>query len=172
MPQPFRLCTSIVLTDIRGKPVAEVPGQELGDAVDRMICDHCEDVAQVGFGIDAVEFASIDQAVDRSSALSTRIGACEQPVLAPQRHTTERALGSAVVDLEPAVVTIAAELGSARAGVADRGRKLGSPRPPGASSPRASVAIPQAGGRRGFGASPTPRCRDRPGSACHPSCTG
>jgi hypothetical protein len=58
--------------------VVEVPGQQLGDVVDRMICNHREHVAQVGFGIDAVEFASPDQAVDRGSALSARIGAGEQ----------------------------------------------------------------------------------------------
>lgn len=92
-----------------------------------MICDHREDVAQIGFGIDAVEFASLDQAVDRSGALSASIGAGEQPVLPAQRDAAQRALSGAVVDLQLAVVTIVTELGPARAGVADSGGKLGSP---------------------------------------------
>jgi hypothetical protein len=43
-----------------------------------------EHLAQVRFGIDAVEFGCADEAVDRGGAFATGIGAREQVVLATQ----------------------------------------------------------------------------------------
>jgi hypothetical protein len=45
-----------------------MPGQELVDPVDRVIGDAGEDVTQVGFGVDAVQFAGFDQAVGHLEA--------------------------------------------------------------------------------------------------------
>jgi hypothetical protein len=51
-----------------------------------MICDDAEHVAQVGFGVDSVERAGFDQAVDRGGSLSAGVGSGEQPVLPAERH--------------------------------------------------------------------------------------
>jgi hypothetical protein len=52
--------------------VGPMPGQELVDPVDRVIGDAGEDVTQVGFGVDAVQFAGFDQAVFGWSSDSAR----------------------------------------------------------------------------------------------------
>ena len=46
----------------------EVPGQQLGDAIDGMIGDALDDVPQISFGIEAVGLGSFDQAVNRCGA--------------------------------------------------------------------------------------------------------
>ena len=59
-----------------------VPGQQFGDAVDGVVGDAREHIAQVGFGIKAVEFGRSDQAIDSGGALAAGIGATKQVVLA------------------------------------------------------------------------------------------
>lgn len=61
-------------------------------------------MAQLGFGIDGVEFAGLDQAVDGCGAQAASVGASEEPVLSAECHAPQGALGSAVVDLEPSIV--------------------------------------------------------------------
>ena len=70
-----------------GEPLIEseadalyVPGQELCDAIDRMIGDALDGVAEICVGIKAVGLGSFDQAVDRCSTLTTCIGTVEGPV--------------------------------------------------------------------------------------------
>jgi hypothetical protein len=48
----------------------EGPGQQVGDAVDRMIGDASKHIAQVGLGIEAVELGGLDQGVDCGRALA------------------------------------------------------------------------------------------------------
>src|SRR5512147_1395494 len=60
--------------------IGPMPGQEFGEAVDRVLGDASQDVAQVGFGVDAVQFARFDQAVDAGGALATGMRAGEEPV--------------------------------------------------------------------------------------------
>lgn len=43
---------------------SEVPGQQFIDAVDWVICNAREDVAQVGFRVEGVQLGRADQAVD------------------------------------------------------------------------------------------------------------
>src|SRR4051794_35572626 len=50
-----------------------IPGQEFFDAVDRVLADAFEHVAQVRFGVDIVELRGADQAVDRGRALASGI---------------------------------------------------------------------------------------------------
>ena len=76
-----------------GSVGGEVPGQQFGDAVDRVIGDAREHVAQVGFGIEAVELGRADQAVDRGGALAAGIGAAKQVVLATQSYSAQGPLG-------------------------------------------------------------------------------
>ena len=49
-----------------------VPRQQLGDAVDGVGRDPLEDVAEIGFGLHAVEPSGRDQGGDRRSARTTR----------------------------------------------------------------------------------------------------
>jgi len=65
---------------------SEVPGQQFVDAVDRVIGDAREHVAEVGFRIDAVQLGRADQAVDRGGAVAAGIGSSKQVVLAIMDH--------------------------------------------------------------------------------------
>ena len=103
---------------------ADVPRQQLVDAVDRMVGDALEHVAQVRLGIEAVELGRLHQAVDRRGALAARVGAGEQVVLAAEGDAAQRALGGVVVDLDAAVVAIAGQRRPALRRVADRLRQV------------------------------------------------
>ena len=61
---------------------ADVPRQQLLDAVDRVLGDALEYLAQVRLGIEPVELGRFHQAVDRRGALAARVGPEEQVVLA------------------------------------------------------------------------------------------
>jgi hypothetical protein len=52
----------------------EIPRKQLLNAVDGVVGDASQDFAQIGFGIEAVEFCRIDQAVDRRGAFPARKG--------------------------------------------------------------------------------------------------
>jgi hypothetical protein len=51
----------------------EIPRQQFVDAVDGMVGDTRQHLAQIGFGIETIEFRRTDQAVDGSGAFSTRV---------------------------------------------------------------------------------------------------
>lgn len=57
----------------------EAPRQQLVEAFDRVGAYAGEDIAQVGFGLEAVELGCADQRVEGGGALATRIRAGEQP---------------------------------------------------------------------------------------------
>ena len=80
--------------------------------------------AQIGFGIEAVEFGRADQAVDRGGAFAAGIGAGEQVVLAAQCDRAQGAFGGVVVDFDAAVVAVAHERVPTRQRVADRHRRV------------------------------------------------
>jgi hypothetical protein len=71
---------------------AGVPGSEFVDTVDGLVGEGREHVAQVGFGIDAVEFGGADQAVDRGGTFAASVRAREQVVLATQGPGAQRSL--------------------------------------------------------------------------------
>ena len=48
--------------------LGDVPGQQFVDAVDRVVGDAGQDVAQIGLGIEAVELGGLDQGVDGGGA--------------------------------------------------------------------------------------------------------
>jgi len=52
---------------------ANVPGQQLLDAVDGVIGDAGQHLAQISFRVKAVEFGGANQAVDRRRAFPARI---------------------------------------------------------------------------------------------------
>lgn len=53
----------------------DVPGQQLVDAVDGVIGDASEHLAQVRLRIESVEFGVADQGVDRCGTLTAGVGA-------------------------------------------------------------------------------------------------
>jgi hypothetical protein len=55
--------------------LGDVPGKQVGDALDGMVGDAPEDVAQIGLGVEAVELGALDQGIDRRGALAAGIRA-------------------------------------------------------------------------------------------------
>jgi len=84
-----------------------VPGQEFVDAVDGVIGDAGEHVAQVCFRIDVVQLRGADQAVDCGSAFAAGIRSREQVVLAAQGHHAQCSFRGVVVDFDAAIVQVA-----------------------------------------------------------------
>lgn len=81
------------------QPSVEAAGSVIGDAAD--------DVAEVGLGVEAVQFGSADQAVG-SGALAASGGAEEELVVESEGGDAQRVFGGAVVNFQAAVVAIAA----------------------------------------------------------------
>lgn len=71
-----------------------------------MFGDASEDLAEVGFRIQAIELGGADQAVKRRRPLATGIGAREEIVLSSQGDSTQRAFGGVVVDLDSAILAV------------------------------------------------------------------
>ncbi len=72
---------------------APVPGQELVDALGRMIGETGKDVGEPGAGIDVVELGGFDQGVDGGGARGAGIGAGEGPVVAADGDAAQCPLG-------------------------------------------------------------------------------
>ena len=49
----------------------KVPGQQFGDAVDGMVGDAFEDLAEIALGVEAVELGGAGQGIDRGGAFAT-----------------------------------------------------------------------------------------------------
>jgi hypothetical protein len=63
------------------------PWQQFVETVDGVSIDHArEHVGEVSVGFDAVEFAGFDQRTDDRPTVATPVTACEQMVLAAERH--------------------------------------------------------------------------------------
>ena len=69
-----------------------------------MIRNSGEHVGEPCLRIDVVELAGDDQRIHGRRTRAAAVGAGEQPVLASERDTSERALGGVVVELEAAIV--------------------------------------------------------------------
>ena len=61
-----------------------------------MRADAAQDVAEPGFGLEAVELGGADQRVHDGGALAARVAAREQPVLAAECDRPDRILGGVV----------------------------------------------------------------------------
>jgi hypothetical protein len=68
--------------------------EKLLDAIDGMIGDASQDVAQVTFRIESVYVCSSDQAVYGRCTFPTAIGASEKKVLSPKRNNAQRSFRS------------------------------------------------------------------------------
>lgn len=64
------------------------PRYEFVDAVDRVVGDACEDVAQIRLRIDAIEFCGANQTVNCGSTFTTRVCSSEQIVAATMPIST------------------------------------------------------------------------------------
>ena len=104
--------------------VAAMPGQQIGDTVDRMCCDALEEVAQIGFRLDIVEPRSCDQGSDGCSAHATCVGSRKQPVFPTQGDRPDRAFDGVVVDLDGAVIGVACQCRPAGERVTECGREI------------------------------------------------
>ena len=91
----------------------DVPGQQLGHAADGVVGDAAEDLSQIGFGVEAIQFGGLDEAIDGGGPLTARVRSGEQPVLPAQRHGPDRALDRIVVYRDGAVVDVAGQRGPA-----------------------------------------------------------
>jgi hypothetical protein len=100
-----------------------VPGEKLVDLMDGMVSDACEDVGEVGVGIDAVHPAGFDDGVHAGGALSAGIGATEEVVFAPENRRAHGPLGGIVRHLKPTVEDVEGQRLPACEGVADRLRE-------------------------------------------------
>src|ERR1700749_2349641 len=79
-----------------------------------------EDVTQVAFRVEIVEFRGTEERVDCGGTLPAVVGPSKQPVLAAQGDGPQRPLRGVVVDLEPPVLAIASERDPVRECIADR----------------------------------------------------
>ena len=84
----------------------DVPGQEFLDAVNGMVGDAAQDVGQVGFWIQSVQFRGTQQGIHRGGALAACIGTCKQVVLASQRYRSQCTFRRIVVDFQAAIMHI------------------------------------------------------------------
>ena len=96
-----------------------VPGHELAEASDFVVGDAGEDVGEPGLGIDTVELGGFDQGIGDGGRLSAPFGTHEQVVFVPEGDGPHDAFGGVVVELQNAVVEIAAQPLHPRDGVAD-----------------------------------------------------
>jgi len=88
--------------------IPRVPGQEVVDAVERVVGDARQHMAQPSLGIDALEFGGADQRVYRGRTVAATVGAREQVVAAANRHAAQGAFSRRVNDFDGAVVAVGA----------------------------------------------------------------
>lgn len=97
------------------------PGKELVEAIDGVTCDKSgEDIGEISFGIDVVEFARFDERGEDRPVLAAAVGTGEQGILAIERERTNGALDDVGIDLDPSIVDEATEPIPPRQGIADR----------------------------------------------------
>src|SRR5512147_1391906 len=103
---------------------ADVPGEQVADAIDGVAGDAGEHVAEVGFGIEAVELGGLDQGIEGSGAITAGVGPGKKVVLPAEGQRPDLPFGGVVVDLQPPVVEVAAERRPEGAGVAVGGGEI------------------------------------------------
>src|ERR1700730_5320623 len=102
----------------------EVPGEEFVDPVDRVLGDAGQDLAELAFGIESIEFRRSDQRVDGGRSLPPGVRATEKVVLASEGDGAKRPFCRRVVDLQQSIVDVAGERTPVRERIEDRTRSL------------------------------------------------
>jgi hypothetical protein len=100
------------------------PGQEFVDAAVGMAVD-ADHISEIGVGIDAVEFAGLDQLSNDRPMFAAAVGAGEQRILSVQRDGPNAARNYVGIDLDAAVVEDSSKPIPARQRIADRLGELG-----------------------------------------------
>ena len=62
-----------MVLDCLGRRWSKVPGQEIGDPVNGMVCDAPQELAKIKLRIDAVQLRRADQGVKRCGPLAAAI---------------------------------------------------------------------------------------------------
>ena len=71
-PRPLRNClTAKAQATARTREWSMFPGQQFDDAVDRVMDDAAEDVTQIGFRVEAVQFRRLDQGAPSGGKIAT-----------------------------------------------------------------------------------------------------
>jgi hypothetical protein len=102
-----------------------VPRQKVINAIDRVIRDTGEHVAQIAFRLDAIEFSGTYYRVNRRGSLAATVGAGKQIVLPAERYRSKRSFCRVVIDLDPAIVSVAGERLPSCKGIVDRTGQIG-----------------------------------------------
>ena len=103
---------------------SKVPGQEIGDATDRVLGDALQRHAQVSLRINAVQLGCADQTVDSGGPFAARMRSREEIVFPSQGNSTQCPFGGVIVDLEGAVFRITQQGTPASQRIANRRRDL------------------------------------------------
>ena len=92
-----------------GELSGDVPWQQLLDALDRVLADASQHVAQVGFWIEAVQPRRSYQTIEDSGTASSSVRASEQVITSADGNRTQSAFGDQVVQLDAAIIEVACE---------------------------------------------------------------
>src|SRR5512143_3900838 len=76
---------------------ADVPGEQVADAIDGVAGDAGEHVAEVGFGIEAVELGGLDQGIEGSGAITAGVGPGKKVVLPAEGQRPDLPFGGVVI---------------------------------------------------------------------------
>ena len=88
---------------VDGLDLLPVPGQELVEALGRMLGDASEHVGEPGLRIDVVHLRRDDQGVHEGGSVTAAVGAGEQPSLPAEGDAAQGPLGGIVGQTDPAV---------------------------------------------------------------------
>lgn len=70
------------------KLIGDDPWQQLVDAIDGMLGNASDDVAQVGLGIKTIQFGGANQSVDSGPAFAAAVGTEVKEVLSAESNST------------------------------------------------------------------------------------
>ena len=96
------------------------PREQLVDSVDRVIGDARDDVAQIGFWVEPVEFGSLDKRVHLRGSDSAAVRTREEIIFSAQDQRADGALGRIVGHFQSAIARVVRERIPARQSVTDR----------------------------------------------------
>jgi len=97
-----------------------IPGQQVADAIDGMVGDAGEHVAQISLWIELAHLGGLDQGIDRGRANAAGIGAGKKIVFPSHRQWPDRPFGGIVGHLQSAVGGVARQRRPARDRVTNR----------------------------------------------------
>ncbi len=77
--------------------LCDVPGQQLGDAIDGVISDSGEDMAEIELRVKSVELGRSDERVEGGGAFTAPVRSREEIVFSSERDDAQRAFGKRVI---------------------------------------------------------------------------